>query len=240
MAIVRDDKLLEYIKTFDIEGYGVAIHGVRNDNGENQIEICNSICQNGLKLGNSYGSINGNAFGMGKAPQDDLKIEETLSNYSWGHPQVNVILSYPPVIENSRGEKLYIVYTPYPKVGYDQNTTCSFMDIACSSLGYIPKEFILGYYIDKDDKYGHIERGEHIDYEFTANEHFNKINDELFDKMKEAMGIYANLSTAYAEGDVDKINNQREMFRRFGLENFIKEALKNADQDVFGSRERKL
>ena len=45
MAVVRDENLLEYIKTFDIEGYGLAIHGVRedNDNRENQIDICNSI-----------------------------------------------------------------------------------------------------------------------------------------------------------------------------------------------------
>lgn len=119
MANVRDDYLLDYIKTFDIDNYGIAIHGVKSNNIDSQVDICKKICQSGLKLGDGYGSINGNAIGVGKVSVDDDKINYELQYYSWGLPQVNVVIAYPSIIENSMGEKLYLGFTPNPENGYD-------------------------------------------------------------------------------------------------------------------------
>jgi hypothetical protein len=237
MANVRDDKLLDYVRTLDIDGYGIAIHGVRYNEGENQIDICNKICQTGLILGHCYGSINGNAIGVGKLSFDDDKIDKELQNYAWSIPQVNVIIAYPSVIENSKGEKLYLGFTPNPKHGYDQDTMCSFMDVLCSSLGYIPKEFILGYYVDKDNKYGKIYEGEHIDYEFTLSEHFNKIDDNLFEEFKNAMGALSKLSKAYAEKDYATIERFRNSI--FGGK-LYKTLLDNSDKDILESNEKRI
>ena len=231
MANVKGDALLEYIKTYGIDGYGIALHGVRSLTGEPLKDICEKICNTGVTVNKRYKSLNGTAKGIGRTPEDDDQINEQLENYIWaGEQQVNVIIAYPPVIENSKGEKLYLGYTPPPGFGYDQDTVCSFMDIACSELGYIPKEFVLGYYIDVDYKYGNVMPGEHIDYEFNPNPNFNKVSDELFDTMKEAMGAFASLSKAYAEHDKPTIDKLKKLFDDYGL--LPKELVNNTEKDL--------
>lgn len=111
------------------------------------------------------------------------------------------------------------------------------MDHLCSELGYIPKEFVLGYYVDKDQKFGNTVHGEHIDYEFTFNEHFKKIDDELFETFKVAMGSMAKLSKSIAEGDdqlLTRFKNNPFTSRRFS------KLIENLEKELYGNNEKRL
>lgn len=157
------------------------------ENGkESNIDVAEEIMKTGLKIGESYGSINGNVYSLGIIGEDDKNIKQNIENYIWSSkPQTNVLVVYPPIIENSNGERIFLGCTKNPGK-YDQDTTCSFMDQVCSKLGYIPNEFILGYYVDKEEKYGIKNEDESIDYQFERNQYFcnsDKVNDELFELM---------------------------------------------------------
>lgn len=120
----------------------------------------------GLNLVRNYSSINGNVFAIGVVKENNDSINEYLENYIWGDgQQTNVIVMYPPIIQNSNGEQMYLGYT-YNLVKYSQDQPRSLMDIVCSNLGYILKGFIMGYYIDTQNRYGKKVPGEHITYDF--------------------------------------------------------------------------
>lgn len=186
------------------KGFGIGLHGVGTERTKLATveDTLDAIMQNGLKLGSGYGSINGNVFSAGVVGKNDDEISRKLTDYAWGSgKQTNVIVAYPAVIENQYGEKLYLGFTESPK-GYDQDTKCSMMDVACAELGYIPKEFILGYYIDSDNRYGRMNPGEEVTYDFEENPDFCKgslVSDELFRKMGDALRYSKQLSTACAK-----------------------------------------
>ncbi len=187
MEKLLDTQLFDLIKQYN--DFGVGLHGIRNENGLHQ-KIAMEIFRSYLKLGGSYRSINGNVEEIGIVGRDDSSINSALHGYVWGEYQNNIIVLYPPYIENDKGEKLYLGYTESPKAGYDQDTPRSLMDIVCSSLGYIPKEFILGYYIDKEHKLGDDKLKENITYDFIRNPNFcngYKVNNELFDLIKNSI-----------------------------------------------------
>ena len=212
-------RMLDQYKGFGIGLHGVAIGRIKLATVE---ETLDAIMQNGLKLGALYGSINGNVLSAGIVGKDDDEIIKKLTNYSWAsEKQTNVIVAYPAVIENQYGEKLYLGYTESPQ-GYDQDTQCSMMDVACAKLGYIPKEFILGYYIDSDNRVERMNTGEEVIYDFEENPDFCKgplVSDELFRKMGDALDDYKELSTACAKAidtsDVTKVVGMMKTEIRF-------------------------
>ena len=96
------------------------------------------------------------------------------------------------------------------------------MDVACAELGYIPKEFILGYYIDSDNRYGRMNPGEEVTFDFEENPDFCKgslVSDELFRKMGDALRYSKQLSTACAKAidtsDVTEVAGIMEKEIRF-------------------------
>ena len=136
MEQIISSQLFEKIKPF--KNFGIGLHGISSlhTEGKSETEVARLIMEQGLKLGNSYGSINGNVTSVGISGIDDANITDKLQNYCWGSKQANIIVAYPAIIENSKGEKLYLGYTKSPTNCYDQNRQCSLMDQACSSLGY--------------------------------------------------------------------------------------------------------
>ena len=187
MEKLLDTQLFDLIKQYN--DFGVGLHGIRNENGLHT-KTAMEIFESCLKLGPSYGSINGNVREIGIIDRDNPKIDFSLQNYLWGEYQNNIIVLYPSYIENDKGEKLYLGYTESQEQGYDQDTKRSLMDVVCSELGYIPKEFIFGYYIDKEYSYGNIHYGEHITYDFIKNPNFCNgyiVSNELFDLIKDKL-----------------------------------------------------
>ena len=202
MEKIIDTNLIRKLEQY--KGFGIGLHGIGADRTKlNSVEeTARAIMQDGLKLGNRYRSINGNVYSTGIVGKNDNEISRKLINYSWGTGnQTNIIVAYPGVIENSHGEKLYLGYTDSSR-GYNKDTECSFMDKACAKLGYIPCEFILGYYTDSEGKYGYSQEGEHITYDFEENPNFCRstiVSDELFRKMGDALHYSKPLSVACAK-----------------------------------------
>lgn len=234
MEKVIDSDLILKLKKY--KNFGIGLHGIdpSRTNG-NGIELtANLIMKEGLKLGSGYGSLNGNVASVGIiGKDDDARISDRLSNYAWaGSVQNNIIVAYPGIIENSRGDKLYLGFTQSPR-GYDQDTQCSFMDKACAKLGYVPNEFILGHYTDTERKYGNCKPGEHIVYDYEENPEFCKgtrVSDELFEKMGTALGHDRALSEVSAKaidtGDitdfVSKISLDLRIAKTFKFDSMIK------------------
>ncbi len=222
MEKIIDTSLIRKLEQY--KGFGIGLHGIGSNRTklDSVEETAIAIMQGGLKLGESYGSINGNVYSAGIVGREDDQISERLTNYCWGSGnQTNIIVAYPGVIENSYGEKLYLGYTK-SGIEYDQDTKCSFMDEACAELGYIPSEFILGYYTDSEGRYGYLQEGEHITYDFEENPKFCRsaiVSDELFRKMGDALLYSKQLSAASAKAidtsDVSEVANLMQSELRF-------------------------
>ncbi|MBR1540018.1 MAG: hypothetical protein IJ629_02410 [Clostridia bacterium] len=243
MEKIIDIDLIQKIE--HLKEFGIGLHGIGSGRAgeKKQLEIAELILSNGLKLGTNYGSINGNVRPIGIVGVDNKQLQSSLSDYAWGSgKQTNVLVAYPCIVENSSGEKLFLGYTSPPPYGYDQNTHRSLMDIVCSSLGYIPKEFICGYYTDSEGKYGNVSPDEHITYDYTANPNFcngRKISDQLFEEIKHRLAHYQDLSKACAESldtlDIDKlvpvIKQKLSILKRFKFQTEI-DFFKTIYQDV--------
>ena len=140
MEKVIDTDLISLIDKDEFAGYGVGIHSIGEDRGvssqvRSKDEIARSIMEEGLKLGDGYGSINGNVIAIGILQENNERIDRLLKNWKWGNgKQTNVLVLYPPIVQNSNGERLYLGYTKDPG-GFDQDTSRSCMDIACCKLG---------------------------------------------------------------------------------------------------------
>ncbi len=255
MEKVIDTDLISLIDKDEFAGYGVGIHSIGEDRGvssqvRSKDEIARSIMEEGLKLGDGYGSINGNVIAIGILQENNERIDRLLKNWKWGNgKQTNVLVLYPPIVQNSNGERLYLGYTKDPG-GFDQDTSRSCMDIACCKLGYVPKEFILGYYADTEKKYEKITRDEHITYDFEQNPNFcgsYKISDELYNKLSHALRNYKDLSVECAKAidtkDISKVEErilqEKKMCNLFGLEKQVK-MLECIFEDVQARIERKL
>ncbi len=227
MEKIADNKLIELIEPY--ENFGVGVHSINISNLNEREETAKRIFQTGLKLGN-YNSINGNVLAIGIVGIDNEMISQRLLNWNFGakeHP-TNVIVLYPSIVENSKGEKIYLGYT-HPIQGYDQDTKRSIMDIVCRNLEYIPKEFIFGYYVDRDSKWGEVNEDEHPNYDVDLNPNFcngTLINDELFNLMKKSLEdtpFLKNISDACLESlenlDITYFENAIMRIKQF-LENF--------------------
>ncbi len=252
MEKITSIELLEKLKSY--KGFGIGLHGIDEERSHlGSVEaISKAIMDNGLKLGSGYRSINGNVKSLGIVGKDDESVLLGLENYAWGGKQSNIIVAYPGVIENQYGEKLYLGFTESP-AGYDQDTSCSMMDKACSELGYIPKEFILGYYSDSEGRFGFYEEGEEIQYDFEENPDFCRsslVSDELFRKMGEALRYSKPLSvacaTAIETADLTEVANimksdlvYHKIFNNTEAIDFLKTIFKDVGERIVDNKKSK-
>ncbi len=257
MEKIIDNELISLIDKDEFAGFGVGLHGIGEDRGysekgKSKLEIARGITEKGIKLGHGYSSINGNVFAIGILKKDNENIANSLWNYNWGEGmQTNVLVVYPPIVQNSNGERLYLGYTNAMSGGSIQDTPCSFMDEACSNLGYVPKEFILGYYMDTERKYGEISENEHITYDFERNPNFCgscQISDELYNELFNSLRPeFQQLSVACAsaidKSDISSIEKMIEYYKKdfnnWGLTKDVK-MLESILEDIRARIERKI
>ncbi len=161
MVKILSKNLCNMINQF--KGFEVGLHCVNTT--KEQEEIAKEKISTNLQIGNN---IRENVNFAGVIGKNDLKIANSIQNYEIG--KVNILLLCPPYIENSKGEKLYFQYNE------DTQFIANF-NLIFNKLGYIPKEFIFGYYVGKE-----LCVGKDITYEFTRNYAFGgtKVSDELF------------------------------------------------------------
>ena len=198
-ADVHGKEMFDYINQFSTKsGYGIGVHGTIDTKG-----LAAKIIDNGLEIDNHKTVLSTvSSFGI-RDKVEDSRLQKSMLDYAWKKDQnyCNFVIMVPAVIQNSKNEKLYLGFPPYDTgcAGNDRRKTCPF-DAVCieeTKKGLIPKEFILGYYKNKDGK-----------VEFVKNENFYELltedkKDELFEFCKSRIkGKYKEVSDAVLNKDV--------------------------------------
>lgn len=214
-----------------MNGYNIALHGIRASEGSKQ--IAESIMEEGLRLRAGTDSIRCTTIQLGdeyRNPDFKNDLEYNLQNYQFGSDSegYTIIVATPTVLRNSSSEMLFLG-DPYrgdnaqniATSGQEYETTC-FLDIVCANLGKIPPEFIYGY-----TKTGEIIR--------NPNHYSQQINDkdkidELYTKISESLNLYElEISKSIAKGDFKNLENEKSLLTTFGMDELLN-IIENAEE----------
>ena len=198
-------EIIEELKGTEVN---FAIHGIYYGTKEEKRDTAESILKSGLNLSHGWKTIKATMVSLGDKESNPNLLEDMESfQYGYGN-KCNVVAGIPTFLTNSKGEKIYLGFPKVNKAtaGRQYEETCV-LDIACSILGKIPSEFILGYYED-DLK---VQQNPKYYSNLSAEK-----QDNLFEVMKGAMSNLAKtISNHVVNGNPEELGLLRETAERF-------------------------
>lgn len=228
-----------------INGYNVAIHGIRASEGSR--EIAEQIMQEGLKMRSGTQSIRCTTIQLGDEYRNSNFREETekyfygyrFGAYSEGY---NVIIMSPTVITNSKGETLFLG-DPYKTnndsrqnvatSGQEYESTCM-LDCACGQLGKIPAGFVYGYV---DPETGSIIKNPNHYSQQLENV---QAKDDLFNEIKSGLSsLELEISTLIANGNFKKLEFYKNLLKQMDLQEMLV-IIENAEEQYADKSEYEM
>ena len=198
----ESEEIFEYINNIMNGKYhGIGIHSIRNVQSRDRAE---EILRHGLKLKEKEGVLSTvSSFGT-HTEITRAREKERILNYSYGNQsqeRISVVVLVPSIISNTKGESTYLGFPEYNTEcsGNNYRTSCV-LDSVCKAQGKIPKEFILGYFVNKDDKFKFIGNPEY--YSLLDEKEKDKIFLEIEEYVK---GKPKEVSDAVILGDTKKL-----------------------------------
>lgn len=223
--VVSIAEMIEKLKLNIESSYGIGLHGIQSSTLEEKKEIAESIASSGLRINNNWRTVLSTIISLGTKNIYERDFYYSYDNKFERDEQRNVIVAVPLVIENSKGEKIFLGFPDKNRAtannAYSQ--TC-ILDRICSSMKQIPPEFVYGSYnigtmqVEKNPKH----------YANLSEEE----RDKLFEKVKERLDdISKTISDAFVNGDVDKLRSLSNVPMAVNALQVLEEQKRNQDQE---------
>ncbi len=151
-------QLREIIDLFDGD-CTIGVHGVGSPSVDNEglsfIDMCEKIKSEGLKL-YGWGGLLSSVSIFGQAKNADDRVLSAMAEKAYTIQSDgtigNVLFAFPNTITTSSGKEIFLGHfkdLPGANKGQDEAGASLPLCLITEKLGYIPKEFIAGYYITK-------------------------------------------------------------------------------------------
>ena len=186
---MNKEEFIDYLYSLD-PSLSLGVHGIGKTRDENNaslstLDIANKITKEGLKTRGGWGLL-GTIATFGQIGNLNSRELKQIMDYCYMAEEeriVNVLFAFPESITTSDGENLYLGhYDDENEFNKKHGKYSEFpLNELTQRLGYVPKEFIVGYYITKFDS---------DDFTFIKNPDFyqlknNGYEDRLRDLLKE-------------------------------------------------------
>lgn len=214
----KDRELEKALDKLEKGKFGIGVHGIDSGNLEQKEQTASTIQQTKFDLTNRSQTILSNAISLGPLSDAHTQTDE-IRNYQYGSgPKCNVIFAVPDFIQNSNGEKIYLGF-PERNLGTaaQQYQPHCILDRICSNLGYIPSEFILGYYSKDGDQPGSFEsNSSHIS--MLPNEDI----DTLFSTLSSGIDpITRDMNDMILQGKIEQLNQSLKILESRNLDTHL-------------------
>lgn len=222
------------------ESYGVGIHGVASErNGIKREEMMSSMLKNGINISEGN-SVLATISSIGTTTKLESNHKKTISTYSFGREEgkYNLLIAVPSQIKIEQEG----VYLGFPEANTDiagnqYKTTCVLDYLCCGNekKGTIPKEFILGYYIDGSNTG---ENAENKQVTFVKNEkHYSNLSDEekkeLLTTLQEKLdGKYKLISDAVMTSDTQALDRLFQEENEYNREIYLQKRHELLEQGI--------
>ena len=208
-------ELRKSLESLEQGKYGIGVHAIHSGSPEEKQNKAEEILKNNLSLATSVQSILSTAISLGESSDAQVQAQEAI-DYTYGFgAKLNVILAVPEVIQNAEGQKIFLGFPQENKrTSAQQYEPQCILDRICAKLGYVPKEFILGYYSQSDD--------EHKSFIPNPN-HISKLPKQEIDSLYSI--LYANmdfitrdLNDMISQGKIEQLENSKETMHSRGVD----------------------
>lgn len=199
--------------------YGIGSHEVLNGTFEQKEQTAQNINENGLNIQQGARTTLSTMVSLG---DNSTTIEDQSQGilkrrFVGESARVMAVVAVPLVIENSKGEKLFIGFPEKNEgVSGQQYSEHAILDRIVQKMGRIPKEFILGY----------AKQSENGEVEFEENpEHYSHLEQEKIDEIYEEQSqiiendpSFRPLHEMIREGQVEKLRQFLKIITERGLD----------------------
>ena len=220
-------------------GYNIALHAIKDSASSKK--TAELILERGLYLPPESTTIRSVTVQLGdKYRNPNLKEELNyyLLNYRHGTDSdgYNVIIKTLDIIENSKGEKLYLGNPYTGRIEEDfasqrtQYNIPTILDMACSGLHRIPAEFIYGYAKPNFEK-TKAEITKNPNYYLNLKYNNEERIDRLFDDIKDSLSsVSLEISQKLAQENFDGLSESEELLNRFKRQDLLEIIMKAKEQ----------